>query len=269
MTAGGGQGGSPRHPPPHNPRKIARAHKNFLRCAQKPCCPGDFASGACFPGSECGVTPLPQFPRPSRPQCLPQPAAAGVKFRFLPTRPGWVGRTALYHPVIAAAQPAPCHPSPQAGVPLGGENSSKGEVDQKRSEREATPADPPQTFSLRSKARGPRVWSSRFAEEAPARGTGGFGRSGQKENPHRRRTKKRKGNRWKEAGTSAHGNGARQRTIPPRRGAKNRRMEFVKEVCFLLGAKIVELTLGEGGWKSRRLVQKGSVRHRKQRQLKR
>ena len=50
----------------------------------------------------------------------------------------------------------------------------------------------------------------------------GLARSGQKEKPHRRRTKKRKGDRWKEAGTSAHGNGARQRAIPPRRRTKKR-----------------------------------------------
>ena len=76
---------------------------------------------ACFPGSECGVTPLPQFPRPYEPLSKPQPAAARVKFRFLPTRPGWVGGTALYPPVIAAAQQTFYHPSPPARVPLGGE----------------------------------------------------------------------------------------------------------------------------------------------------
>ena len=80
---------------------------------------------ACFPGSECGVTPLPQFPRPYEPQCKPLPAAAGVKFCFLPTHPGWVGSTAQNHLIIAAAQLKPYHPSPQAGVPLGGETPTK------------------------------------------------------------------------------------------------------------------------------------------------
>ena len=47
--------GRARHPSAHNPRKITRVHKNFLRCAQKPCFFGDFASGACFPGSECAL----------------------------------------------------------------------------------------------------------------------------------------------------------------------------------------------------------------------
>ena len=49
---------------------------------------------------------------------------------------------------------------------------------------------------------------------------------------------------------------------------RNSDLGFVKEACFLLGAKIVEPTPGEGGWKSRRLVQKGSARHRELRQLK-
>ena len=74
---------------------------------------------ACFPGSECGVTPLPQFPRPYKPPSKHQPAAAQVKFRCAPTRPGWVGRTALYHPMGTEARPTLYHPSPQAGVPLG------------------------------------------------------------------------------------------------------------------------------------------------------
>ena len=81
---------------------------------------------ACFPGSECGVTPLPQFPRPYEPPCKPQPAAARVKFCYLPTRPGWVGSTTPNYPVIVAAQPTPYHPSPQAGVPLGGEHAGHG-----------------------------------------------------------------------------------------------------------------------------------------------
>ena len=34
-------------------------------------------------------TPLPQFPRPYEPQCKPLPAAAGVKFCYLPTRPSF------------------------------------------------------------------------------------------------------------------------------------------------------------------------------------
>ena len=53
-------------------------------------------------------------------------AAARVKFRFLPTRPGWVGGTALYHPVIAAAQQTFYHPSPPARVPLGGITQGTG-----------------------------------------------------------------------------------------------------------------------------------------------
>ena len=91
-------------------------------------------------------------------------------------------------------------------------------VGQKRSEREAAPADPPHIFSLRSNKRGPRVWGLVSQKRAP----GGSGHSDQKKNPPRRRTKKRKGDRWKEAGTSAHGNGARQRAIPPRRRTKKR-----------------------------------------------
>ena len=85
----GGQGGSPRHPPAHiacksvkRARTFCAAHKSLAACA-------DLLPLACFPGSECGVTPLPQFPRPSRPQCLLQPAAARVKFRYLPTHPRW------------------------------------------------------------------------------------------------------------------------------------------------------------------------------------
>ena len=85
-------------------------------------------SARLFPGERAA---LPQYglnvrapfaaPRGFPAALLTVAAAARVKFRFLPTRPGWVGGTALYYPVIAAAQPAPCHPSPQAGVPLGGE----------------------------------------------------------------------------------------------------------------------------------------------------
>ena len=37
-------------------------------------------------------------PRAPQPPCLQLPAAAQVKFCFLPTRPGWVGRTAQNHP---------------------------------------------------------------------------------------------------------------------------------------------------------------------------
>ena len=87
--------------------------------------------------------------------------------------PGVGNFLSLYHPITTTARPTPYHPSPQAGVPLGGETPTK------------------------------EKWA----------------RSGQ-EKPHRRGTKKRKGDRLKEAGTSAHGNGARQRTIPPRRGTK-------------------------------------------------
>ena len=190
--AGGGQGGSPRHPPAHiacksvkRARTFCAAHKSLAACA-------DLLPLACFPGSECGVTPLPQFPRPSRTPCKPQPAAARVKFRFLPTHPS------LNHP----QRPATLHrhsstsalPScPTSGGASWRGNSNKGKVGQKRS----------------------------------------------KEKPHRRRTKKRKGNRLNLAETSAHGNGARQRAIPPRRGAKKRRMEFVKEVYFLLEEKIL------------------------------
>ena len=79
-----------------------------------------------FPGER---TALPQYglnvrapfaaPRGSQPPCLPQPAAARVKFRYLPTHPGRVGSTAVYHPMGAETRPTLYHPSPQAGVPLG------------------------------------------------------------------------------------------------------------------------------------------------------
>ena len=66
----------------------------------------------------------------------------------------------------------------------------------------------------------------------------------------------------KEAGASAHGNGARQRAIPPRRSTEKRRMEFVKEVCFLLcrtGAKFAGPTPGKGNGKGRTLVQESGL----------
>ena len=44
---------------------------------------------ACFPGSECGVTPLPQFPRPYEPRCKPQPAAASVPHEFALCAKSW------------------------------------------------------------------------------------------------------------------------------------------------------------------------------------
>ena len=128
-------------PSPHNACKsVKRArtfcaqHKSLAACA-------DLLPLARLFWAKSMFTPLPQFPRPSRTPCKLLPAAAGVKFRCGPAHPGWVGRTALYHPVIAAAQQTFYHPSPQAGVPLGGENSGRGEVGQKRSKRETAPAE--------------------------------------------------------------------------------------------------------------------------------
>ena len=67
MTAGGGQGGSPRHPPAHiacksvkRARTFCAKHKSLAACA-------DLLPLACFPGSECGVTPLPSPGLPGRP----------------------------------------------------------------------------------------------------------------------------------------------------------------------------------------------------------
>ena len=151
-------------PSPHNACKsVKRArtfcaqHKSLAACA-------DLLPLARLFWAKSMFTPLPQFPRPSRPQCLPQPAAAGVKFCFLPTHPGWVGSTAQNHLIIAAAQLKPYHPSPQAGVPLGGETPTK------------------------------EKWARSSQKEKPHRRRdgrkGGSGQSGQKKNPPRRRTKK-------------------------------------------------------------------------------
>ena len=98
MTAGGGQGGSQATPFAAQRLQIREARKNFLCAAQKP-----FAFTSLLPlarlfWAKSMFTPLPQFPRPYEPRCKPQPAAAWVKFCYLPTRPGWVSRTALYHP---------------------------------------------------------------------------------------------------------------------------------------------------------------------------
>ena len=92
MTAGGGQGGFPATPSSTLGRpRTASSFKELFSLRSKAfeplAVPG---APACFPGSECGVTPLPQFPRPYEPPSKPQPAAARVKFRFLPTHPGWV-----------------------------------------------------------------------------------------------------------------------------------------------------------------------------------
>ena len=86
---GGGQGGSPRHPPAHiacksvkRARTFCAQHKSLAACA-------DLLPLACFPGSECGVTPLPQFPRPYEPPCKPQPAAASVPHEFALRAKSW------------------------------------------------------------------------------------------------------------------------------------------------------------------------------------
>ena len=132
---------------------------------------------ACFPGSECGVTPLPQFPRPSRPQCLPQPAAAGVKFRCGARPPNvrrWGQRSAASY---RGSFPNALLPAPPAGVPLGGAACARGPREGAYTcEAEKHTRGP--SLSLHHKAenhtRGPRVrvpsWQSRMEPTTEARG---------------------------------------------------------------------------------------------------
>ena len=84
------------------------------------------------------------------------------------------------------------------------------------------PTNPPQTSSLHSEVRGPRVWSSRFHN--------GFhpGEAGWNTNAKGHISQKKLLRKGK-AGLTRSG----QKEKPPRRRTKNRRRGFVKEVHFL------------------------------------